>query len=138
MIFDYETGEQRFLELSSSFCHSPQQRKMKWSPCSQYLFLLSSENTLLILSKTCQEIGTISEFSSQSKNPILDFFPFESQRKTASTVEFYFHVIFRNGDCVTLKVFQDLALDNFQTEVRSLLVMPIWFRRLIIFRFFAN
>jgi hypothetical protein len=90
---------------------------MKWSSCSRYLFILSSENTLLILSNTCQEIGTLQGFAFQPNNPILDFFSFESRRKGLSRMEFYFHVIFRSGDCWTLKVFEDSALDNFQIEV---------------------
>jgi hypothetical protein len=120
VISDYQTSQQNFFELPSSFCQSPEKRKMKWSPCSRYLLILSSDNTLLILSTLCEEIGLIHGFGSQfSLQSIIDFFPFECCRKGSSIFELTLHVVSSNADCATLKIVKNSTLktDNFEIEV---------------------
>lgn len=90
---------------------------MKWSLCSNFLFILASDQSLLILSSNGDVVGRISNLGFASMSPIHEYFPFKLTKQTPISNHFFFHVIFLNGDCFSLHASAREHDENYDIEV---------------------
>ena len=103
----FASEEEHAYELSQKFRIHPQSRRLVWSPSDDYIMILSHDGTILVLTNTCDLVGTIesAELSDDKGSKVQYLLPFQSDTPTPSdTHTFNLHIVFSTGDVATARL----------------------------------